>query len=636
MKNLQIIAFSIDLARQKETVQFVKNQMAFCKDNGYNTVLLYLEASVRTSVTAFFDEASSYSLDEIADIVNYGESIGIDVVPAFETLAHMEKFFVYKQLSDLAEFDDEHNHGRDFCSPLYPHGSHGCATNQRLQSFTDKYVTEVCGVFHSKYVHMGMDEMFQFACCDDCRRTIEGGVTKQQLFVDFVLHAHALVSAMNRTMLMWDDMLEYYPVAGLLPRDIVLCNWNYIYVGVSPRGKWTGRSGVDPFALYDKLGFRYMFCCKAGNLSQTFNVDSYTEFAQKHTPLGAILTSWERSDCFYPCLQPVVAYAGRLWNGMPDGKTAVDVFTGFVGESYLAERIVYLFAPDFICCRTDVTTVAEESNHVVAAYVAQLHAALDAFETYKNNNRNIENDVLDDLYANLALQYAQLSLSAIGNKIFDEYECGGVKSMQPYLSTIDRAERLFDLAENIGNRLWAKYRKGVRSYGCAWQNFCCNNKQLVAKVRSDLAVVIGQKRGVLRMRLMLPDTYASIRAEVFVRYVGQSEDTLLCRGSTKTMLTMFDISGEYVLRFATEPQPIEYVLFVAYGEGAQYPVYAEHFDGKNWHAPVAAKAACGMVKDEQNILQNNASFCVLGTDDGRAHLDDMSLGKQRNAIRIVF
>lgn len=636
MKNLEIIAFSIDLARQKERVEFVKNQMKFCRANGYNTVLLYLEASVRTSVTAFFDEASSYSLDEVADIVNYGESIGIDVVPAFETLAHMEKFFVYKQLSDFAEFDDEHNQGRDFCSPLYPHGSHGCATNPRLQSFTDKYVTEVCGVFHSKYVHMGMDEMFQFACCDDCRRTIDGGVTKQQLFVDFVLHEHALVSAMNRTMLMWDDMLEYYPVAGLLPRDIVLCNWNYIYVDVSPRGKWTGRSGVDPFALYDKLGFRYMFCCKAGNLSQTFNVDSYTAYAQKHSPIGAILTSWEHSDCFYPCLQPVVAYAGRLWNGMPDGKTAVDVFTGFVGESYLAERIVYLFAPDFICCRTDVTTVAEESNHVVAAYVAQLHAALDAFETYKNNNRNIENDVLDDLYANLALQYAQLSLSAIGNKIFDEYECGGVKSMQPYLSTIDRAERLFDLAENIGNRLWAKYRKGVRSYGCAWQNFCCNNKQLVAKVRSDLAVVIGQKRGVLRMRLMLPDTYASIRAEVFVRYVGQSEDTLLCRGSTKTMLTMFDISGEYVLRFATEPQPIEYVLFVAYGEGAQYPVYAEHFDGKNWHAPVAAKAACGMVKDEQNILQNNASFCVLGTDDGRAHLDDMSLGKQRNAIRIVF
>lgn len=635
MKNLEIIAFSIDLARQKEKVEFVKNQMKFCRANGYNTILLYLEASVCTSVTAFFDEASSYSLDEIAEIVNYGEIIGLDVVPAFETLAHMEKFFVYDNLADLAEFDDERTQGRDFCSPYYPHGSHGCATNPLLQRFTDSYVTEVCSVFHSKYVHMGMDEMFHFACCPRCKQVIDGGTTKQQLFVDFVLHAHRLVTSMGRTMLIWDDMLEYFPVCELLPRDIVLCNWNYIFVGASPRGKWTGRFGGDPFALYDKLGFKYMFCCKAGNLSQTFNVDSYTECAQKHNPLGAMLTSWERSDCFYPCLQPVVAYTGRLWSGMLNGKTSVDVFTEFLGESSLAERIVDLFAPDFIYCRTDVTTVAEESNHVVAAYVAQLQAALNAFETYKNNNCNTENDVLDDLYANLAVQYAQLSLSTIGNKIFEEYECGGVKSMQPYLSTIDRAERLFDLAENIGDRLWAKYRNGIRSYGNAWHRLCDGNKQLVANSRKDLACAVGQKRGVLRLRLMLPDTYSCIRAEIFVRYVGQDKDTLLYRGSTKTMLTMFDISGEYVLRFATDCRPIEYVLFSAYGEGAQYPVYAEYFDG-TWHDPQMVEAVCGTVKDEQNILQNNLLFATLGTDDGRKHLDDMELCKQRNAVKIVF
>ncbi len=636
MKNLEIIAFSIDLARQKEQVEFVKNQMKFCRANGYNTVLLYLEASVHTSVTAFFDKASSYSLDEIADIVNYGESIGLDVVPAFETLAHMEKFFVYEQLYDLAEFDDEHNQGRDFCSMLYPHGSHGCVTNPRLQSFTDSYVTEVCRVFHSKYVHMGMDEMFQFACCDDCKRVIDGGVTKQQLFVNFVLHARALVGGMGRTMLMWDDMLEYYPVAELLPRDIVLCNWNYIYVGVSPRGKWTGRSGVDPFALYDKLGFRYMFCCKAGNLSQAFNVDSYTAYAQKHNPLGAILTSWERSDCFYPCLQPVVAYTGRLWSGMLNGKTSVDVFAEYVGNDDLSERLVNLFAPDFVFCHTDITNVAEENNHVISAYIARLNATLKAFERYKAAHIDDVNDVFDDLHANLALQYAQLSLSALGNKVFDEYEYGGVATVQPYLATIERAETLFDTAQNIGGKLWAKYRGGITSYGNAWQSLCKGNKQLVADLRKDLDSVVGQKRGVLRLRFMLPDTYASIRTEVFVRYVGQSEDTLLYRGSTKTMLTMLDVSGEYVLRFATEPQPIEYVLFAAYGEGAQYPVYAEHFDGNFWHAPVAAKIACGIVKNEQNILHNNASFVVLGIDDGRAHLDDMSLCKQRNAIEIVF
>jgi len=98
---------------------------------------------------------------------------------------------------------------------------------------------------------------------------------------------------------------------------------------------------------------------------------------------------------------------------------------------------------------------------------------------------------------------------------------------------------------------------------------------------------------------------------------------------------MFDISGEYVLRFATDCRPIEYVLFAAYGEGAHYPVYAEYFDG-TWHDPQMVEAVCGMVKDEQNILQNNLLFATLGTDDGRKHLDDMELCKQRNAVKIVF
>ena len=70
----------MDLARQKEQPDFVRGQMDFCRANGYNTILLYLEASVRTSVTPFFAVSSSYSLAELADMVNYGESIGLDVI----------------------------------------------------------------------------------------------------------------------------------------------------------------------------------------------------------------------------------------------------------------------------------------------------------------------------------------------------------------------------------------------------------------------------------------------------------------------------------------------------------------------------------------------------------------------------
>ena len=48
MKNkLDIVALQIDLARQVESVQYIKDYIDFAKDNGYNTVFLYLEATVK-------------------------------------------------------------------------------------------------------------------------------------------------------------------------------------------------------------------------------------------------------------------------------------------------------------------------------------------------------------------------------------------------------------------------------------------------------------------------------------------------------------------------------------------------------------------------------------------------------------
>lgn len=635
MKKLEIIAFSIDLARQKERVDFIKRQMDFCLKNGYNTVLLYLEASVRTFVTSFFDEASSYSLEELSDMVNYGEDIGLNVVPAFETLSHTEKFFVYDELAPLSEFSDENAEGRGFCSSLYPRGSHGCVTNPDFQTFIDTYVTEVCSVFRSKYVHMGMDEIFEFACCKRCKKHIDDGDIKQELFLKFVLHARDLVKSMGKVMMIWDDMLEYFPVAELLPRDIIFCNWNYVFIGAYPKGKWTGRCHVDPFVLYDKLGFKYLFCCKAGNLSQTFNVDSYTEYAKKHNPVGAVLTSWERSDCFYPCLMPVTAYAGRLWSGRINETSAPEVFAEYIKSAELSERLIDLFAPDFLFCHADIMRVAEENNHVLSAFVAQVKAVLKAFGDYKSKNPRTT-DVFDDLYANIALTYARLSLSATGNKIFDEYERGGIKNVEAYLPYLKQIEKLFILAEKTGNRLWQKYREGITSYQNAWQNSCKNNRELVSALIKDLKSSVLKPRGVLRLKLMLPDTYSSIRAEIFIRYRGEKNDVLLYKGSTKTSLTMFDVSGEYLLRFATEPKTVESIVFCGLGEGAQYLVYAEYFDGKTWSEPKSVNYVSGIVKDEENLLKKDTRFATLGTDDGLAHMNDIFLSKTPNAVKIIF
>ena len=56
---MELITLQLDLARQKETTEYVKSYVDFAKANGYNSILFYLENAVRTVDTAFLDESTT-------------------------------------------------------------------------------------------------------------------------------------------------------------------------------------------------------------------------------------------------------------------------------------------------------------------------------------------------------------------------------------------------------------------------------------------------------------------------------------------------------------------------------------------------------------------------------------------------
>lgn len=149
---LRLRCLQIDLARQKERADFVKSYADLAAESGYNALILYLENAVRTEDTAFFDREDTYSAEEISEIVDYAESLGLDVIPAFENLGHLEKFFCYKELESFSEIEDAAFEGRGFDN--YKRGACGCVTNPALRAFMDKYITDVCSLFRSKYVHI--------------------------------------------------------------------------------------------------------------------------------------------------------------------------------------------------------------------------------------------------------------------------------------------------------------------------------------------------------------------------------------------------------------------------------------------------------------------------------------------------
>ena len=176
---MELICLQIDLARQKENLEYIKSYIDFAKENGYNSILVYLENAVRTKDTEYFNKEETYSESEIVELVNYAENKGIDFIPAFENLGHLEKFMAYPQLAHISECEDAQKDGRALATGL---GTCGCTQKPELYAFLDKYITDVVALFKSQYVHMGLDEPFDFAVCERCRAEMAKGITKADLF----------------------------------------------------------------------------------------------------------------------------------------------------------------------------------------------------------------------------------------------------------------------------------------------------------------------------------------------------------------------------------------------------------------------------------------------------------------------
>ncbi len=629
---MELICLQIDIARQKESVEYIKSYIDFAKSSGYNTLIVYLENAVRTEDTAFFKEEESYSPEEISLFVDYAEERGMDVIPAFENLGHLEQFMKYPQFADISECIDGASVGRE----LYPFalGTCGCTSNPRLYEITDKYITDVCKLFHSKYVHMGLDEPFDFAVCARCRAETEKGKTKADLFYEHVMHSYELVKSMGKTMLMWDDFFEYADIADRLPRDIVLCDWNYNFVADIPSGHWTNRIRKDWFDYYDRLGFRYMFCAYANGGSCTYNVDTLTEYAEKYHPMGAILTSWEKSDCFYLGTYPLIAYAGKKWNGeIGSEQDCLAVYRDVVGSETCAEKLLTLQTPSFYGGYTDVDEVCENDNLTKTVLRNGIYASLPVLKRSAAKARGLQKDVVTDIYDYYSWIFLGLRLEKLGTKIFDFYETNTVKKEYLY-KRIDALICGYAELEKNERFLWEKYRRGIISRDNALDKKYGDIRNKLLRIRASVEKSEGE--GVLYADLMLHDGFGTPRVEIRCKYDGERNEKQIYKGGIKSSMAGFESGGCYTLRFRTENKKPEYIIFSLWGESALYPMHFRYSYNDKKAVVRKAERLSGHVENEKNLLYNDTRFATMGYDDGIMHFNNVALSKERSRVKIFF
>lgn len=418
---------------------------------------------------------------------------------------------------------------------------------------------------------------------------------------------------------------EYADLAERLPRDIILCNWNYVFVGDEPQGHWTNRIKKDWFRLYDELGFQYLFCTYAHRASSAYNVDTFTAYAEKYHPLGAVMTTWRRSDSFYHGAYPDIAYAGALWSGKIKGeKDRLAAYAAALGSGEAAELVLSM---NIVECgyNLNVAAVCECDYMLKLMYRDALRYALPRLKSFAERAGGRAKDVLTDIYDYVYEIYLNLRVQKLGVKIFDGYETRPRK--EEYLAEIAAIEEGFAEIKKNADALWKKYRSGIKSCFDRYEKKYAGYFGKLAALKKEVASA--QPRGVLYAEMMLYDPYPTVKTQIRIKYEG-AEEKILFDGVTKPTVALFETGGCYSYRFATEDRKIEYIVFSVRGEGALYPLHFRYVAGGKKYVAASAEPLSGKVLRAQNVLFDDTRFAEMGEEDGIAHFNDIDLSKERH------
>jgi hypothetical protein len=149
--------------------------------------------------------------------------LGIDLVPNQNSFGHLRYWLEYPPLKKLAEIAKPYE-GSDGTFLRYP--STLAPGNPGTLPFLRELYDELLPHFSSNRFNVGCDETWDLGLGQSRRLCAARG--KGRVYVDFLRRIHNEVSARDKQMMFWGDIILHYPeLICELPRDVIALNWGY-------------------------------------------------------------------------------------------------------------------------------------------------------------------------------------------------------------------------------------------------------------------------------------------------------------------------------------------------------------------------------------------------------------------------
>ena len=624
-----IRAVQLDLARQMETVDFLCRYADFAAACGFNMLLLYVEGRIRTERFPYRPAEHSYSLDDMARLVEHAAGVGIEVVPGIASLGHCEQFVTCPEMAHLAEERDARTRfGGGSASTL-------CPSLPETYEFLRTYVAELATVFTSRHVHVGCDEAFNVGFCNLCRQRCQeeglGGVFRQH-----IERMHDICRSLDKRVWIWDDLYELFPEElQTTPRSVVMCHWNYDTV-IELEGcqaHFANRWREDWLTRYEQLGFDAIIC---PNVVSPGNIMSFTDYARRRPVLGGLLTQWEMSNRFHEERAPGVACTGKLWSGSGfDPRQAWAEATGIAlpeAPGALVTAVHELWASPRVYPRPSVQAYLagplSKADRLKRSTVRTGLALLREASRDYCSPQGLA--VVHDLDRTARTELVHWGLRELLPAIYDPRRPeADVPRLRAQAQAIcGELDELIALCEPLhdqrrpgthpAHRAAENLRKVCTALEPAWQ-------RLGREPQADDWWLV--------LRLFLPDAYGAPRLSATVTAGGESQTVL--DGSFKPMPLLSDAYYTVQTPFTSDKAP-DGVRLEVWGYGGQGIAFLEAQNRSRSLKAQAVRSASGPVEHADAVVRDDSQWAYLGHPDVTAATLDPSLADQRAVIEVAL
>ena len=316
--------------KPEQVKEFAKTVKSF----GYNMIQLYTEDTYEVPGEPYFGYLRGrYSQQELKDMVSYCNSIGVELIPCIQTLAHLQAIFHWEPYVDIKDIDDILLLGEE-----------------RTYGLIDNMFKSLRECYTSEYIHIGMDEAHHLGLGKYLDK--HGFENRFDIIYKHLLRVIEIAKKYNFKPIMWSDMFfrlatkgSYYvsdpsvitdEVVAACPEGVEQVYWDYYQ---------SDKANYDiMFEAHKKFPGETWFAGGAWVWSGFVPTNCYTMetmvpammSCREHNVDNIFITMWGDNgrECSPWASLPSLYAIRRIYDGVEEMEQIKQEFAKITGESY--------------------------------------------------------------------------------------------------------------------------------------------------------------------------------------------------------------------------------------------------------------------------------------------------------------